>query len=259
MIKGIIRVLLQIFPRPVLIRFSLLINRVIGVFLIGNKVECPVCNGHFRKFLPYGYTKETGRNNALCPRCLSLERHRLMWLYLKQETDFFTKERKVLHIAPEQCFYKRFRKMKNLEYTTADLESPIADVHFDVQEIPFQDHSYDIVICNHVLEHVEDDAKAMNEIYRVLKPNGFAILQVPMDTDNPVTMEDSSVTDPKERERLYRQKDHVRLYGLDYAVRLTKVGFDVRQNIYANEFSDDIVEKYRLPNNEIFYFNQKQE
>ncbi|MGQ1910416.1 class I SAM-dependent methyltransferase [Marinifilum sp. RC60d5] len=257
MIKRIIRILLQIFPRPVLIRMSLLINRVVAIFLVGNKVECPVCGGHFRKFLPYGYTKATGRDNCLCPKCLSLERHRLMWLYFNKETDFFSKNLKVLHIAPEQCFYKRFKALANLDYTTADLESPIADVHFDVQEIPFAEETYDVVICNHVMEHVTDDAKAMNEIYRVLKPNGFAILQVPMDTDNPNTMEDPNVTDPKEREKLYRQKDHVRLYGLDYGDRLSAVGFNVVARKYAQELDTDLAEKYRLPMDEIFYFNQK--
>ncbi|RUT77801.1 class I SAM-dependent methyltransferase [Ancylomarina longa] len=257
MIQGIIRFLLQIFPRPFLIRMSLLMNRFVAIFLIGNKVECPVCGGHFRKFLPYGYTKQTGRENALCPKCLSLERHRLMWLFLKAKTDFFNQKLKVLHIAPEQCFYKRFRKLPNLDYTTADLESPIADVHFDVQEIPFEKESYDVVICNHVLEHVADDKKAMSEIYRVLKPSGFAILQVPMDTDNPNTMEDPSVTDPKERERLYRQKDHVRLYGLDYADKLKAVGFTVNASAYAEELNADLANKYRLPMKEIFYYNQK--
>lgn len=236
---------------------SLLINRIVAVFLIGNKVECPVCGGKFRKFLPYGYTKATGRDNCLCPKCLSLERHRLMWLFLNRETKFFSENLKVLHIAPEQCFYKRFKAITNLDYTTADLESPIADVHFDVQEIPFAQESYDVVICNHVLEHVTNDAKAMSEIYRVLKPNGFAILQVPMDTDNPNTMEDPNVTDPKEREKLYRQKDHVRLYGLDYSDRLSAAGFNVVERKYAHEIDSDLAGKYRLPMDEIFYFNQK--
>lgn len=258
MIKGIIRILLQIFPRPFLIRLSLVINRIIAIFLIGNKVECPVCGGKFRKFLPYGYTKATGRDNCLCPKCLSLERHRLMWLFLKKETEFFTKDLKVLHIAPEQCFFKRFKALPNIDYTTGDLESPIADVHFDVQDIPFENDSYDVVICNHVLEHVDDDAKAMSELYRILKPNGFAILQVPMDTNNPKTEEDPTVTDPKERERLYRQKDHVRLYGLDYADRLYKAGFKVHQSQYAKQFSAEISERYRLPIHEIFYLNHKE-
>lgn len=257
MIKTTIRLLLQIFPRPFLIRLSLFLNRFIAIFLLGNNVECPVCGGKFRKFLPYGYTKATGRNNCLCPKCLSLERHRLMWIYLKEETHFFSAPLKVLHIAPEQCFFKRFRKLSNLDYTTGDLESPIADVHFDVQEIPFNDNTFDVVICNHVLEHVEDDKKAMKELYRILRPNGFAILQVPMDTDNARTEEDPSITDPKERERLYRQKDHVRLYGLDYSHRLEKAGFKVKQTQYSKEIPLEKAERYRLPMNEIFYYNQK--
>lgn len=257
MIKSIIRILLQIFPRPFLIRVSLFLNRFTGIFLLGNKVECPVCGGRFRKFLPYGYTKRTGRENALCPRCLSLERHRLLWLYLKEQTDFFTKERKVLHIAPEQCFFKRFKALPNLDYTSGDLESPIADVHFDVQDIPFEEESFDVVICNHVLEHVDDDQKAMSEIYRILRPEGFAILQVPMNTKSATTLEDPTVTDPKERERLFLQKDHLRLYGLDYADRLQSVGFKVECTAYAKELDPNLAERYRLPMEEIFYMNRK--
>ncbi len=247
----------MIFPRPFLIRMSLVVNRIVGVFLIGNNVECPICGGHFRKFLPYGYTKKSGRDNALCPRCLSLERHRLMYLYLKEKTDFFTKDLKVLHIAPEQCFYKRFRALENLDYTTGDLESPIADVHFDVQAIPFSDETYDVVICNHVLEHVDDDRKAMSEIYRILKPGGFAVLQVPQDTNAEKTYEDPTITDPSEREKHFLQKDHVRLYGLDYAERLSSVGFKVTADAYSNNYHEETAKRFRLPMKEIFYFNQK--
>ncbi|MFA8436975.1 MAG: methyltransferase domain-containing protein [Marinifilaceae bacterium] len=257
MIKRIIRILLKYIPRPLLIRISLMVNRVVAVFLLGNKVECPVCGGHFRKFLPYGYTKVTGRDNALCPRCLSLERHRLLWLFLKEKTSFFDASLKVLHIAPEQCFYKRFRALPNLDYTTADLESPLADVHFDVQAIPFSDHSYDVVICNHVLEHVDDDRKAMRELHRILKPGGFAILQVPQDTNLETTYEDPSITDPAEREKHFLQKDHLRLYGLDYADRLAECGFEVVQDGYVKELNAELVEKYRLPKNELIYFNRK--
>ena len=257
MLKSIIRLLLKIFPRPILIRMSLIVNRVIALFYMGNKVECPVCEHSFRKFLPYGYTKQTGRDNALCPRCLSLERHRLMYLYLKEKTDFFSRDLKVLHIAPEQCFYKRFRALDNLDYTTGDLESPIADVHFDVQAIPFPKEAYDVVICNHVLEHVDDDTQAMAEIYRILKPGGFAILQVPQDTDAKKTYEDPSITDPSEREKHFLQKDHVRLYGLDYAERLSSVGFKVTADTYANNYPEEAAKRFGLPLKEIFYFNQK--
>ena len=257
MLQKLIRTLLKHIPRPILIRFSLLINRVVALFYIGNNVECPVCNNTFRKFLPYGYTKATSRKNALCPRCLSLERHRLMYLYLQEKTYFFTKNLKVLHIAPEQCFYKRFRALENLDYTTGDLESPIADVHFDVQAIPFPEESYDVVICNHVLEHVDDDAKAMSEIYRILKPGGFAILQVPQDADADKTYEDPSITDPSEREKHFLQKDHVRLYGLDYSERLSAVGFKVTAETFSNNFPEEKAIRFGLPLKEIFYFNKK--
>ncbi len=255
--QQIIRILLKIFPRPVLIRISLFLNKIVALFLIGGKVECPVCGGKFRKFLPYGYTKATSRKNALCPRCLSLERHRLMYLYLQNETNFFTAGLKVLHIAPEQCFYKRFKKLPNIDYTTGDLESPIADVHFDIQDIPFGNNTFDVVICNHVLEHVDSDKQAMQEIYRILKPNGFAVLQVPQAVNNADTLEDPAVTDPKERERLFLQKDHVRLYGLDYEQRLKDAGFKVTANKYAQTFPADQIKRCGLPAEEIFYFNQK--
>ena len=129
----IIKLLLRIFPRPMLIRLSMFFNRFIAFFLKGNNVECPVCGGKFIKFLPYGYVHK--RENALCPECLSLERHRLMWLFLK-EKKLLEKQLKVLHIAPEQPFIKRFKKIENWDYTTGDLVSPLADVKFDVQNIP---------------------------------------------------------------------------------------------------------------------------
>lgn len=255
--QSIIRILLKYIPRPILIRISLIANKVISIFLIGNNVECPVCNKSFRKFLPYGYTKQTSRKNALCPNCLALERHRLLWLFLKEKTNFFSEQLKVMHIAPEQCFYKRFKKFKNLDYTTGDLESPIADIHFDIQEIPFDDNSFDVVICNHVLEHVDNDIKAMKELYRILRPGGYAILQVPQDTNRDTTYEDSSITKPEEREIHFLQKDHLRLYGLDYSKRLSSVGFSVDENLYVKKLDKSIVEKHQLPENEIIYLNKK--
>ncbi len=221
----------------------------------GNNVECPICEIKYRKFLPYG--RLNPRPNALCPDSLSLERHRLMWLYLKERTSFFNAPHKLLHIAPELCFIDRFKSMENLDYTTADLESPLADVKMDVHDIPFEDNTFDVVFCNHVMEHVEDDIKAMSEIYRVLKKGGWAIIQSPQDYSRSTTLEDPNITDPKEREKVYWQADHVRLYGLDYGQRLQKAGFTVKEDRFVMELPNEMVRRYALPANEIIYFCAK--
>ena len=229
---------------------------MIRVFYSGNKVECPVCESTFRKFLPYGRLKS--RSNALCPKCLSLERHRLIWLYLKQKTDFFTAKRRILHIAPELCFMDRFEALENLDYITADMESPLAKVKMDIHDIPFEEDSIDVIFCNHVLEHVDDDIKALNEIKRVLKPRGWAILQVPFFHPLPTeTYEDKSISDPKEREKIFGQDDHVRLYGKDYSDRLAGVGFMVHEENMINELSERQLDRYALPKDEMIYRVQK--
>jgi len=252
--KGLIRFLIRNIPRPLLIRFSGLFSRIFRVWYRGDSVECPVCNGKFRKFMPYGI--ET-RSNVLCPRCLSLERHRLIWVYLKRETDFFTSKYKFLHVAPEQCFRPRFNKVPNLEYLTADLESPIADLHFDLHDIPLEDNSFDFFMCNHVLEHVEDDVRVMSEIFRILRVGGTAILQVPQDYSLEKTYEDSSIIDPLEREKHFLQKDHVRLYGMDYPDRLRRAGFEVEEIHYAKILGEELAMRYSLPVNEILYIARK--
>jgi SAM-dependent methyltransferase len=188
---------------------------------------------------------------VLSPSTLSLERHRLLWLYLQNETKFFSEEKKVLHFAPEQCFLKRFRNLKNIEYTTTDLESPIADVKADICNLPFEDNSYDIIFCNHVLEHIPDDTKAMQELYRVLKPNGMAILQIPQDLARETTFEDNSITDKKERDKVFGQYDHVRVYGRDYFDKLRRTGFKVEEVDYTSTLSEDDIEKYCLAKGEI--------
>ena len=247
--KKLFKFLLNRIPRPVLINLSIFFRPFIYLFFQGSRFTDPIDGRSYRKFLPYGYG--TQRENALSPGTLSLERHRQMWLYLQNETDFFSKKYKVLHIAPEQEFLRRFRKMKNLDYTSADLFSPIVDVKADILDLPFDDESFDVVFCNHVLEHIQDDRKAMSELYRVLKRGGWGILQVPMKNSLPETYEDFSVTDPKERKRLFGQYDHVRWYGMDYFGRLESVGFRVDVNFYSRTFSEAERKKYGLMENEI--------
>ncbi|MCT4615301.1 MAG: class I SAM-dependent methyltransferase [Marinifilaceae bacterium] len=259
MFQKILRLILKFIPRPILIKLSLVLRWFSSIILRGNNKHCPVCKKSFRKFLPYGYNKQTYRTQALCPNCLSLERHRLIWNILEREFDFFDNKLSILHVAPEQCFYKRFRKIHGRKYTTADIVSPLADVLLDIQKIPFKAESFDMIICNHVLEHVDNDIQAMSEIHRVLKNKGRAILQVPMDNSLEKTYEDKSITSEKEREIHFLQKDHVRLYGVDYKKRLESVGFTVHDSFYVNENLSDIAEEQSLPRNEIFYFISKNE
>jgi len=211
--KKIFKFFLNAIPRPVLIRLSYVVRPVFALFLSGSKYKDPIDGKGFRKFLPYGYVHQ--RENILSPSTLSLERHRLLWLWLQRETDFFSKPSKVLHFAPEQAFYKRFRKLKHLDYTTTDLNSPLADVKADICNLPFGENQYDIIFCNHVLEHIPDDTKAMQELYRVLKPGGMAILQIPQELDRATTFEDDTITDPVERANIFGQYDNVRVYGRD--------------------------------------------
>lgn len=247
--KKLFKFILNLVPRPILIRMSYLIRPVLVLWLKGNKYTDPIDGKGFRKFLPYGY--ENQRENVLSPSTLSLERHRLLWLYLKNETDFFSAPKKVLHFAPEQAFYKRFRKQKNLDYTTTDLNSPLADVKADICNLPFKDNEFDVILCNHVLEHIPDDTKAMQELYRILKKGGMAILQIPQDLSREKTFEDNSITDRKERAKIFGQYDHVRIYGRDYFDKLRSVGFTVVEEDYTKKITPELVEKYRLAPGEI--------
>ena len=222
---------------------------VLAFFLKGNTFTDPIDGKSFKTFLPYGYGNQ--RNNVLSPSTLSLERHRLLWLFLNTKTDFFKAEKKVLHFAPEQCFLKRFRELKNLDYTTTDLLSPIADVKADICDLPFEDNSYDVILCNHVLEHIPDDTKAMQELYRVMKPGGYGIFQIPQDLNREVTFEDDSITDRDERAKIFGQYDHVRVYGRDYFDKLRSIGFKVEEVDYTASLSDEDIERYCLAKGEI--------
>jgi SAM-dependent methyltransferase len=253
--EKLIRFALNAIPRKYLIRLSYLF-RVLSQFTNrGDKVECPVCESHYSKFLSYGY--HIVRKNALCPKCLSLERHRLVWLYLKNKTSFFDKPLRVLHIAPEQCFEERFKQLPNLNYITADIESPLATVKCDVQEMPFTDNEFDLVICNHVLEHVDDDRKAMKEILRVMKPGAIAILLVPNDFKLENTFEDPTIILPKDRAKHFLQYDHKRLYGKDYPERLKMAGFIIPENNYLDEVREEHKTRFSLPVMEFMYGYQK--
>ena len=251
--KSAISFVIRYIPRSFLQRVSPLVLKVFAQMNKGNAVQCPVCEHSYSKFLPYG---RIARPNALCPNCLALERHRLMWLFLREKTDFFTAKLRVLHIAPEHCFIERFEALHNLDYISADIESPLAKVKMDVHDIPFPDNSFDVVFCNHVLEHVTDDLKACSEFNRVLKPTGWGILQSPV-YNLEKTLEDNSITDAAERERIFGQRDHVRKYGKDYAARLRKSGIKIEENHFVKELESALVSKYALPIDETIFVCRK--
>lgn len=247
--KKIFKFFLNLVPRPILISLSYLVKPFFKIYYRGTTYEDPIDGNTFRSFLPYGY--ENPRENVLSPSTLSLERHRLLWLYLKEETDFFTTSLKVLHFAPEQAFYKRFRNLKNLNYVTTDLNSPLADVKADICNLPFEDNTFDVILCNHVLEHIPDDTKAMSELYRVLKSGGWGIFQIPQDLKRDKTFEDNSITDKVERAKIFGQYDHVRIYGRDYFDKLRTIGFMVDEVNYTKQLTPEKINRYRLSTGEI--------
>ncbi len=249
MSSKVFKLVLNSIPRPFLIRMSYLAMPILKIALRGEKYQDPIDGSRFRKFLPYGY--ENQRENVLSPSTLSLERHRLLWLYLKNDTGFFKDDLKVLHFAPEQAFYKRFRQLANLDYTTTDLNSPLADVKADICNLPFPDNTFDFVLCNHVLEHIPDDTRAMQEIYRILKPGGTAILQIPQDLNRQTTFEDNSITSPSQRAKIFGQYDHVRVYGRDFFDKLRGIGFKVEEVNYGAILSPAEIDRYRISREEI--------
>ena len=247
--------ILKFLPRKFLIKYSFLITPILRIIFRGKKYTDPIDDSNYSKFLSYGY--KTVRKNALCPGTLSLERHRLLWLYLDRETNFLSSNLKVLHVAPEQVFYKKFKKLKNWEYFTFDLNSPIADIKGDLISTNFKDEYFDLIICNHVLEHIEDDKSALNEIYRILKYNGISILQVPMNVKRENTFEDLSIKSKIQREKYFGQYDHVREYGLDFKDRVEQAGFKVEMINYSKKISQDLVIKYGLMKDDLIPIGKK--
>ena len=178
--RALISFVTRFVPRHLLQRVAHLALQAISPFYWGKRFEDPINGRTYRRFLSYGRGDRT-RPNALAPDTLSLERHRAVWMYLSEHSDLFSggPNRRMLHLAPEYCFLKRFNRAEGLEIVRADLVSPWADVHFDVHDIPYEDHHFDIIMGNHLMEHVADDRKVMTEYFRVMKPGGWGIFRCP--------------------------------------------------------------------------------
>ncbi|MBN2493226.1 MAG: glycosyltransferase [Deltaproteobacteria bacterium] len=217
-------------------------------------VLCPCCNRRFESFLPTGATVQ--RSNARCPNCGSLERHRLLQLFLKEETNLYRDKLKMLHVAPEPVFEKIFKRSPKIDYLSADLCAD-AMVEMDITCIQMADNTFDVIICNHVLEHIQDDARAMAELYRVLKPGGWAIILVPFRENLERTYEDPSIVSPEDRTRHFGQHDHVRWYGRDYKDRLAGAGFEVKELAYARILGKKNIELHGLMKSEYIHYCTK--
>jgi SAM-dependent methyltransferase len=225
-----------------------------GIWYRSGQYQCPCCETRIRRFIAGGVTL---RPHAQCPRCGSLERHRLLYLYLKQKTDFFDSRLRVLDVAPTYFMQKKFMQYANLDYLSTDLQNPWVMTHMDITAIPLPDNHFDCILCYHVLEHIADDRQALKELFRVLKPDGWAILQSPVDMTRDSTLEVTRLTTPEERRILFGQEDHVRVYGRDYIERLRDAGFHAAPDTYVQQFSDTVIEKFGLMKEEILYICRK--
>ena len=213
---------------------------------IGNRVECPVCGKTSRRWISLGF------DQGLCPRCLSEPRHRMLILYMRDELSIATKQLRILHFAAEYCFIRCFRHMSNLSHILADLDPPRGGVKMDITDIPLESESVDLVICSHVLEHVQEDAKAMSELRRVLRPGGTALVMCPVEYERQSTYEDPSIVTPEARREAFHQNDHVRVYGADFDDRLRAAGFQVDPNRYGLSLGERAT-RYGLKTKEILY------
>ncbi len=241
-------------------KLSLLKSRIQQIIYMGSKVRCNICKASYALFAPYG---DPIRTNAKCPSCGSLERHRLIWKYLKEKTDFFKSKNKkirVLHFAPEEFFYNSFYDSSRIDYFPCDLFPNIFSFDkkklikgVDILKIPYEDNYFDYILCNHVLEHIPNDQAAMIELYRIMKSGGLGIFQVPIDYNLDFTYEDVSIITEEGRKKAFGQKDHVRWYGKDYKIRLARSGFSVNEDHFIKSLTQEEIFKNGFLSTELIY------
>jgi SAM-dependent methyltransferase len=216
----------------------------------GLRYLCPCCGHHFRRLAPHG---QPPRPDRACPNCRALERHRVLWLYLARELGILWRPYRVLHVAPERAIRRRLSSAPNLTYVTADLAMAEAAVHSELGRLPFEDACFDVVICSHVLEHVEHDFESMIEMHRVLAPTGRALVMVPVNPRLSETYEDPSVTEPEARRRAFGHPAHVRYYGADVTTRLEQSGFEVEPIDYVDHMPPGEARRIRASRGELIY------
>lgn len=222
--------------------------------LVLNKLYCPVCENEVRIFLPTDGGGKVLRRNAACPICNSYERERMIYTIWKERNIFDSNRKiKMLHIAPEKQFVDKFRDMENVEYYACDINMDMYGVEYqvDVTDISFEDNMFDVIMCSNVIEHVQEDILAMKELYRVLKKDGVAFIDVPVFYDLEKTLENiEGVTTPELQKEVYGWEGHVRKYGRDYKERLESVGFKVEE-ITVNQIEEKYAGKIGLLGNDL--------
>ncbi len=247
----------QLVPEKQRLTIRRSLNKIQSILYQGNNFSCNLCGKSFSKFKPKGNWQI--RSNAECPYCGSVERNRLLLFYLQNETDLFTKENHLLHIAPFWQLRKIFKQSTNIHYTSGDINKAYADQQMDITSIPFPDNTFDYIICSHVLGHVPNEPLAIREMCRVLKPNGTALILTLINWNSPVTYESPQVQTPQQKLKEYSEPDLERLHGADFADRLKKEGFSVTPINYAQTLSEETMHHYSLGNGdrEIIFKCQK--
>lgn len=211
-------------------------------------VNCNYCGWEGKNFWPLEGKLYT-RLNAKCPVCGSLERHRSLLFFLKEKMNFFSNPKNVLEISPFSPIdiFHKICKKSNISYLSIDIDPKRAMIQCDITKIPLLDEKFDVIICYHVLEHVKTDIEALKELYRILKKDGYAIIQVPIECEK--TIEYDKPDESK--------WDHVRAYGKDFKLRLQSVGFNVKIDKFLYSLDLKIIKKYRLKIEDIYVSTKK--
>ncbi len=231
------KIITKIVPRKYIFETEVALRSWYSMFYIGNEYECNICNKKLRKFI------ELPNKDALCPNCGSLKRNRKLWFIL--ENEFIDSNINILDFSPSRCLYRKLKKTNTINYKSTDLSGDfIADYQFDITNLEIANNSFDLIICYHILEHITDDIRAMNELFRVLKPEGKALIQTPFKEG--AIYEDYSIISNEDRLKHFEQEDHVRIYSVSsLKERLESCGFIVEIRSSFDEES-----KYNFDNEE---------
>lgn len=213
-------------------------------------VKCIICGQEAEKFVPFGLKPRP----AKCPHCGSLERHRLVWQMLRHYSlpSPSRTQIQLLHFAPEQCLSTHLRERLGDGYLSVDLTPGAAMRVMDITRLELPDASVDGILCSHVLEHIPDDRRAMAEMRRVLRPDGWAIVIVPLRGERTLEEAEASQNPAFSREKDFGQADHVRFYGRDVVERLSQAGFLVETFNAVDRFGKDELAYFGLKNEPAF-------